>query len=77
MEYLSVPEYAKLRGCSERYVRQMIFQSKLHAVEDTVLKRGGCGGVTYKIPVAAIEPKLVRKYQRQQRKKNGIPEPKQ
>ena len=76
MEYLSVPEYAKLRGCSERYVRQLITQSKLHAIEDTVLKRGGCGGVTYKIPVAAIEPKLVRKYQRQQRKKNGIPEPK-
>ena len=76
MEYLSVPEYAKLRGCSERYARMLIVQNKLHAIEDTVLKRGGCGGVTYKIPLASIEPKLIRKYQRQQNKKNGIQDPK-
>lgn len=72
MEYLSVPEYAKLRGCSERYVRTLIVQNKLHAIEDTVLKRGGCGGVTYKIPLASIEPKLIKKYQRQQDRKKGV-----
>lgn len=76
MEYLSVPEYAKLRGCSERYARTLIVQNKLYAIEDTVLKRGGCGGITYKIPLASIDPKLVRKYQRQQDRKNGVERPK-
>lgn len=76
MEYLSVPEYAKLRGCSERYARTLIVQNKLYAIEDTVLKRGGCGGITYKIPLASIDPKLIRKYQRQQDRKNGVHEPK-
>lgn len=76
MEYLSVPEYARLRGCSERYVRTLIANNKLHSIEDTILKRGGCAGVTYKIPLASIEPKLIKKYQRQQRKKNGVPDPK-
>lgn len=33
--------------------------------------------MTYKIPLASIEPKLIRKYQRQQDKKNGVQEPKQ
>ncbi len=77
MEYLSVPEYAKLRGCSEQYIHKLILQKKLHVLKDTVLKRGGSGGVTYKIPLASIEPKLIRKYQRQQDKKNGVQEPKQ
>lgn len=75
MEYLSVSEYAGLRGCTNQYIHKLIKSGKIHAVEDTVLKRGGAGGVTYKIPLASIEPKLIRKYQRQQRKKNGTPEP--
>lgn len=76
MEYLSVPEYAKLRGCSNQYVHKLLSQGKLHAIEDTVLKRGGCGGVTYKIPLASIEPKLIKKYRRQQDRKNGVQKPK-
>ncbi len=76
MEYLSVPEYSKLRGCTNQYTHKLIRNGKLYAVEDTVLRRGGAAGVTYKIPLASIEPKLIKKYQRQQRKKNGIPEPK-
>ncbi len=76
MEYLSVPEYARLRGCSEQYVHKLISQEKLHVLKDTVLKRGGCGGVTYKIPLASIDSKLIRKYQRQQDRKNGVQGPK-
>lgn len=76
MEYLSVPEYAKIRGCSEQYVHKLISQEKIHVLKDTVLKRGGCSGVTYKIPLASIDPKLARKYQRQQDRKNGVERPK-
>lgn len=37
---------------------------------------GGIGGVSYFIPLASIDPKLIRKYQRQQDRKNGVQEPK-
>lgn len=73
MEYLSVPEYARLKGCSERYVRMLIDKGNIHAVEMNGKLGGGIGGVSYFIPLASIEPKLIKKYQRQQNKKNGIP----
>ena len=76
MEYLSVPEYAKLRGCSERYVRQMIVQNKLQTVEDMTLRRGGNHGVSYRIPQDALDPKLLKKLLRQQRRESGRPDPK-
>ncbi|MCM1192692.1 MAG: Mu transposase C-terminal domain-containing protein [Acetatifactor muris] len=76
MEYLSVPEYARLRGCSERYVRMLIAKGIIHTVEKNGKLGGGISGVSYFIPLASIEPKLIRKYQRQQEKKNGVQEPK-
>lgn len=76
MEYLSVPEYAGLRGCSERYARMLIAKGDIHAVEMNGKLGGGVGGVSYFIPLASIEPKLLRKYQRQQGRKNGVQKPK-
>lgn len=65
MEYLSVAEYADLRGCSERYARQMVLGGKIKAqeIEGSV----GRGGKSYVIPLAAIEPKLIRKWKQRQR----------
>lgn len=76
MEYLSVQEYARLRGCSERYIRQLIKEEKLCAIEDHGALGGGNGGISYRIPGSSIDPKLLRKYQRQQRRENGQPDPK-
>lgn len=76
MEYLSVSEYAELRGCSERYARMLIAKGNIHAVEMNGKLGGGIGGVSYFIPLASIDPKLIRKYQRQQDRKNGGERPK-
>lgn len=76
MEYLSVQEYAKLRGCSAQYIHKMIKNGKLQSVENPTPQRGGNGGVSYRIPAEALDPKLLRKYQRQQRKESGRPDPK-
>ena len=64
MEYLTVSEYADLRECSERYVRKLILEGSLKAEE--VLGIGGVSGKSYQIPLAAIEPKYIRKWKRQQ-----------
>ena len=63
MEYLSVKEYAQLRGCTERYVRQLIDCQKIEAVE-VYGGKGGKDGKRWSIPLASIEPKLIRKYNR-------------
>ncbi len=76
MEYLSVQEYAELRGCSVQYIHKLIKGGKLHAVEDTALKRGGNRGVSYRIPWAALDPKLLKKLQRRQRREDGQPDAK-
>ena len=72
MDYLTVAEYAGLRGCSERYARQMVLDGKIKAqeIEGSV----GRGGKSYIIPLAAIEPKLIRKWKQRQRK-SADPEP--
>lgn len=64
MEYLSVNEYANLRECSERYIRKLILEGSLKAEE--ILGIGGVSGKSYQIPLAAIEPKYIRKWKRQQ-----------
>ena len=73
MEYLSVAEYADLRGCSERYARQMVLGGKIKAqeIEGSV----GRGGKSYAIPLAAIEPKLIRKWKQRQRGAAADPDP--
>lgn len=74
MEYLSVPEYAKLSGCTRQYALKLIRDDRLTAIRAT--GRGGNAGNTYHIPVSALSPKLYRKWQREQNRKNGIPNPK-
>lgn len=70
MEYLTVKEYAELRGCSERYITKLISQGKLSAEESW--GKGGNKGLNYLIPLASIEPKLIAKYKRiQSRKENS------
>lgn len=69
MEYLAVSDYALLRGCSERYVRKMIQQNVLTAEE--ILGVVGNSGRQYRIPLASIETKYIKKWKRMQAKKNG------
>lgn len=76
MEKLTVEEVAALKGCSVQYVRRMVQQGKLAAEKTTGILGGGNCGVTYRIPLAALDPKLVKKYLRQQRKKQGDTAPK-
>lgn len=76
MEYISVPEYARLIGQSSRYIRQKVVQGKIPAIGTTGKLGGGTGGVSYRIPVDALDPKTYRKYQKEQNRKRGITEPK-
>ena len=64
MEYLTVNEYADLKGCSERYIRQKILDKEISAIE--IAGPVGRGGKSYQIPLAAIEPKYIRKWKRHQ-----------
>ena len=56
MEYLTVPEYAELRGCCRRYVVKLICTGKLRAEETAGPSGGGTGGISYRIPLAVCEP---------------------
>lgn len=77
MEYLTVPEYAELRGCCRRYVVKLICTGKLRAEETAGPSGGGTGGISYRIPLAVCEPKVQKKYINRQRKLNPPPpEPK-
>ncbi|MFG6326847.1 MAG: Mu transposase C-terminal domain-containing protein [Lachnospiraceae bacterium] len=81
MEYLSVEEYAKLRGCTHYYVIKLIQKGSVKAETITGL-RGGKSGEVYRIPLPSIEPKLQTKYKRIKKQKeklndeNGEPETK-
>lgn len=74
MEEITVKEYAALRGCTERYVTKLIAGKKLAAYERW--GQGGAKGLSYMIPLASVEPKLIAKYRRQQAKKEGGEKPK-
>ena len=71
MDYLNVKEYASLRGCSERYVCRLIQNGKVTAeeIEGVV----GNSGRQYRIPLAAIEPKYIKKWKRIQGKEKAMP----
>ncbi len=69
MEEITVKEYAQLRGCTEQYVRKLIAEKKLAAYERW--GQGGNKGLSYMIPLASIEPKLIAKYRRIQSRKAG------
>lgn len=62
MEQISVEEYAELRGCTCQYVRKLIRDGKLSAVER--FGAGGKNGLSYMIPLAECDPKIIKKYNR-------------
>lgn len=62
MENITVKEYAELKGITERHARRLIAERKLEAVID--FGAGGTAGKSYMIPLASIEPKLIKKHLR-------------
>ncbi|MBQ8569359.1 MAG: Mu transposase C-terminal domain-containing protein [Oscillospiraceae bacterium] len=70
MEYITVKEYAELKGCSVRYTRMQINNGKLESVmrENTENK---C--MQYLIPVTELPEELKRKYYERRRKETGLP----
>ena len=74
MEQLKVAEYAELRGVTVQYVRQLISKGQLKATVS--FGSGGASGRGYQIPLAAIEPKLQKKYMRLHKEKFPEPEKK-
>lgn len=58
MEYLTVKEYAELKGCSERYVKKIAQDGKLSA-EKTINDKGR---PKYLIPLSALSEDLKVKY---------------
>lgn len=75
MEYLTVKEYAELKGCTERYTIKLINDGKL-AAEERWGNRGN-KGLNYLIPLASIELKLQTKYRRIQSRKANVGKPKE
>lgn len=69
MENITVKEYAELRGCSERYIRKLIEKGEIKA--EGTFGKGGISGMIYAIPLASIEPKLIKKYQRRKKKQES------
>lgn len=62
MEKLTVEEYGKLAGLSDRHVRRLIVAGKIEAEQESIPK-GGCGK-RYLIPVSSLDPRLRKKYDR-------------
>lgn len=70
MEEITVKEYARLRGCTERYVIKLISEKKLTVYEKWGQR--GQKGLNYMIPLESLEPKLIAKYRRiESRKADG------
>ena len=57
MDYLTVRQVAKIKGCSVRYIRKCITDRKLEAVIEC---SNNCN--QYMIPVAALPEELKQKY---------------
>lgn len=62
---LTAEEYAELRGCTARHIRQLCETGKLDA--RTVNGTRGRGGRTYMIPLASLSDKEIKKYLRRKR----------
>ena len=75
MEYISVLEYARFLGKTPQYIRQQIVKGNIQAVGIAGELGGGKNGIAYRIPVDSLDPKTYRKYQREQKKKLGIHDP--
>jgi len=68
LEYLTVKETAKLKGCSERYIKTLCKDGKIQAEQELNCK----GRMKYMIPVSSLSEKLQEKYYRKKRTEAGI-----
>ena len=59
---LTVAEYAKLRGCSERYVQSLCQKERIKYEEVSIKSRGGTSGISYLIPLASLPDKEIKRY---------------
>ena len=57
---LTVAEYAKLRGCSERYIRSLCEKGKLQC--EIIKGAVGQGGISYIIPLTSLPDKEINRY---------------
>lgn len=65
---LTVAEYSKLRGCSERHVKALCLKRKIICEEVTGAKGGGRGGISYLIPLASLPDKEIKRWIRKHSK---------
>ena len=63
---LTVEEYAKIRGCSPRYVQKLCIDKKLKYIP--FKGRVGCGGVSFLIPLASLTESEIKRYLRKHKK---------
>lgn len=68
MDYLAVKEVAKLKGCSERYIKKLCKDGKLETTQELNAK----GKMKYLIPVNALDEQLQVKYYNSIKKECGI-----
>lgn len=69
MDYLTVKELAKLKVCSERYIRTQIKDGKLQA-EKTINTSNG--HESYLVSVSSLSEELQAKYYKQKRTETGL-----
>ena len=67
--YLTTAEVAELKGCSLRYVQQLVHQGKL---EHTEKEDATNNRIEYLVPLTALSKKLQLKWEEQQRRKLGL-----
>ena len=68
MNYLTVKEVAELKGCSERYIKQLCKDGKIQTEQEINCK----GRMKYLISVSALSEDLQAKYYKQKRTEAGI-----
>lgn len=70
MEFLTVKEVAELKGCSEQYIKRIVKEGKLEAIQ-AVCGQNNC--MQYKIPISALPDELKGKYYGSIRNKEEAP----
>ena len=65
---LTVAEYSKLRGCSERHVRTLCEKGTVKYELTTEKARGGASGISYLIPLTSLPDKEIKRWIRKHSK---------
>lgn len=68
MDYLTVKEVAKLKGCSDRYIKQLCKDGKIEAIQVTSCK----GKMKYLISISTLSEDLQAKYYNKLKKDIGL-----